>query len=54
MLLLQEWGVGSGRLHIGDIMRHAVLLENGEDESDDHDMAEMGGEPGPTGRASFV
>jgi hypothetical protein len=29
-------------------MRHAVLLENGEDESDDHGMAEMGGELGPT------
>jgi hypothetical protein len=53
MLLLQEEGVGSGRLHVGDIMRHVVLLENGEDESDDHGMAEMGGGPGPTGRANL-
>jgi hypothetical protein len=53
MLLLQEGGVGSRRLHVGDIMRHVVLLENGEDESDDHGMAEMGGEPGPTGRANL-
>jgi hypothetical protein len=54
MLHLQEGGVTLGRLHIGDIMRHDVLLENGEDESDDHGMAEMGGEPCPTGTCQFV
>jgi hypothetical protein len=53
MLLLQEGGLGSGQLHVGDIMQHAVLLENGEDESDDHGMAKMGGEPSPTGRANL-
>jgi hypothetical protein len=53
MLLLQEGGVGSGRLHVGDIMRHVVLLENSEDESDDHGIVEMGGELGPTGHANL-
>ena len=30
-----------------------VDWETGEDDSDDHNEAEMGGEPGPTGRANL-